>query len=117
MSKLMISVVPAVALAAALVSGNTMAAMAKGDAAAGKTKSATCAGCHGADGNSVAGAGFPILAGQYPDYLVQALKDYKSGQRKNPIMSGFAAGLTDDDINDLSAYFSSQKGLDVLPGE
>ncbi|MCB1734190.1 MAG: cytochrome c [Gammaproteobacteria bacterium] len=113
MNKLMISV----ALSAALVSGNALAALAVGDAAAGKTKSATCAGCHGADGNSAAGAGFPRLAGQYPDYLVQALKAYKSGERKNPIMSGFAAGLTDADINDLAAYFASQKGLEVLQGE
>ncbi|MCP5230742.1 MAG: cytochrome c [Chromatiales bacterium] len=112
MNKLLISV----ALTAALASGNAMA-INKGDAAAGKTKSVTCAGCHGADGNSAAGTGFPILAGQYPDYLAQALKDYKSGARKSPMMAGFAAGLSEEDIYDLSAYFASQTGVKMLPEE
>ena len=50
---------------------------------------------------------YPKLAGQYPDYLAKALRDYKSGARKNPIMAGMAAGLTQKDIDDLSEYFAS----------
>ncbi len=84
-------------------------ALAGGDAAAGKEKSAACAACHGADGNSQA-PNFPILAGQHADYLVKALEDYKSGERKNPIMAGFAAALSKKDREDLAAYYASQKG-------
>ena len=65
-----------------------------------------CMGCHAVDGNSVIPTN-PILAGQYEDYLVHALKQYKSGDRKNAIMSGFAAGLSDKDIADLAAWFAS----------
>jgi cytochrome c553 len=83
-------------------------AQAGGDIAAGKTKSAPCAACHGADGNSASPA-FPIIAGQYEDYLIRALQEYQSGERKNPIMSGFAAPLSDQDRADLAAYFASQK--------
>lgn len=78
-----------------------------GNAAAGKEKSAPCAACHGADGNSPSPA-FPTIAGQYADYMMKALADYKSGKRNNPIMAGFAAPLTDQDRADLAAYFSSQ---------
>jgi cytochrome c553 len=81
---------------------------AAGDIDAGQAKSAPCAACHGADGNSPSPA-FPILAGQYQDYLIHALKEYQSGVRKNPIMSGFAAPLSDQDRADLAAYFASQK--------
>lgn len=81
-----------------------------GDAAEGLKKSEACKACHGPDGNSVA-ADFPKLAGQNEDYLVKALKDYKSGARKNPIMAPMVANLTNRDIEDLAAYFSSQKGL------
>jgi cytochrome c553 len=84
-------------------------ALAQGDVAAGKEKSAPCAACHGADGNSQAPT-FPILAGQHANYLVRALEDYKSGARNNPIMAGFAAALSKQDREDLAAYFSSQKG-------
>lgn len=89
-------------------------AQAAGDIEAGKVKSATCAACHGADGNSPNGA-FPILAGQYQDYLIQAMRDYRSGKRKNPIMSGLAAPLSDQDHEDLAAYFSSQKSSLYTP--
>ncbi len=84
-------------------------AIAGGDAAAGKEKSAPCAACHGADGDSQ-DPSFPLLAGQHADYLVKALEDYKSGERKNAIMAGFAAGLSKQDREDLAAYFASQKG-------
>jgi len=81
-----------------------------GDPAAGQTKTKTCVTCHGPDGNS-ASAEFPKIAGQHYDYLVKALKDYKSGARKNPIMAPMAANLTTRDIEDLAAFYSSQKGL------
>ena len=93
-----------IALALLLVSG---VASAKGDAEAGKTKSAPCAACHGPDGNAGIDPQYPRLAGQYRDYLVQALHEYKKGDRKNPIMGGFAATLSDQDILDLAEYFST----------
>jgi cytochrome c553 len=58
---------------------------------------------------------YPRLAGQHRDYLVFALEGYRSGDRKNAIMSGFAKGLSDQDIRDLSEYYSMQKGLKTLP--
>jgi cytochrome c553 len=83
-----------------------------GNPDAGKQKSAVCAACHGADGNSTV-PDFPRLAGQQPDYLVKALNDYKSGARKNAIMGPQAANLSQQDMADLAAYFSSQSGLFV----
>jgi cytochrome c553 len=78
------------------------------DLAAGKAKAVeVCQACHGADGNSPT-ADFPKLGGQYPDYLAKALRDYKSGQRKNPIMAGFAQPLSSQDIDNLAAYYASQ---------
>lgn len=88
--------------------------LARGDAAAGKEKSVACAACHGADGNSQIPMN-PVLAGQYADYIVRALMDYKSGARQNVIMAGMAVGLSKEDMEDLAAYFSSQPGLTVLP--
>jgi cytochrome c553 len=87
-----------------------------GDAAAGKEKSATCAACHGPDGNSPLPEN-PKIAGQYADYLELALREYRSGERQNPIMAGMVAALTDEDIADLAAYFASQEGLSVLKKE
>ncbi|HEU0290124.1 MAG TPA: cytochrome c [Burkholderiales bacterium] len=81
-----------------------------GDPAAGQKKSQSCAACHGPDGNSTA-SDFPKLAGQHYDYLLKALKDYKSGVRKNPLMAPMIANLTGRDMEDLAAYYSSQKGL------
>lgn len=98
-------------LAAALLFGS-LPAHARGDYEAGKAKSATCAACHGFDGNSTVSS-FPRLAGQQPDYIVHSLKAYKSGKRKNPIMAGQAAPLSGADMADLAAYFSSQNGLTV----
>lgn len=80
-------------------------AHAAGDPQAGKRKSAACQACHGADGNGTAPQ-FPRLAGQYPDYLVRALQEYKSGNRKNPIMAPFASKLSTQDMEDIAAYFS-----------
>ena len=90
--------------------GNQVAFAGGASVAEGKRKSANCQACHGVDGNS-ASAEFPKLAGQHADYLKMALMDYKSGVRKNPIMSGFAAPLSEQDMADLAAYFASQNGL------
>jgi len=92
-----------IVLALLLVSG---LASAKGDAEAGKTKAGPCAACHGPDGNAGIDPQYPRLAGQYRDYIVQALHEYKKGDRKNPIMAGFAATLSDADIDDLAVYYS-----------
>lgn len=83
------------------------AAFAKGDIEAGKAKAVTCQACHGNDGNAGIDPQYPRLAGQYHDYLERALHEYKNGERKNPIMAGFATTLTDDDILNVSAYFAS----------
>lgn len=74
--------------------------------AAGKEKSMLCSGCHGADGISLT-LDIPNLAGQKEAYLVKAIKDYRTGSRKNPMMNSLAQGLSDDDIANLAAYFSS----------
>jgi len=92
------------------IAGYTVQAQAGGDPVAGKQKASTCAACHGADGNST-NPQFPRLAGQYADYIVQALKEYKNGGRQNPIMKNFAGKLNEQDREDLAAYFSSQHGL------
>lgn len=85
-------------------------AYAGGNAANGKAISEkVCVACHGVDGAKPAGPENPILAGQYDDYLVKALSDYKSGKRANPIMKAFADPLKKKDIEDLAAWFSSQK--------
>lgn len=78
------------------------------DIEAGKTKSALCAGCHGVDGNSP-NAIWPSLAGQHASYLVKQLQDFKSGERADPIMQGMAATLNEADMQDVAAYFESQK--------
>ncbi len=82
-------------------------AWAAGDAAAGKEKSATCAGCHGMDGNSV-NPEWPKLAGQGDRYLDKQLRDFKDGDRKNATMAPMAAALNEQDMADLSAFYSSQ---------
>lgn len=88
----------------------------QGDVAAGKIKSATCAACHGPDGNANIPL-YPRLAGQHEDYLRKVLQDYQSGARQNAIMKGLATPLSPQDIADLAAYFASQpKGL-VVVGE
>lgn len=83
-------------------------AHAAGDAAAGKAKSAVCAACHNADGNSTL-TDYPKIAGQGAPYLVKQMKDYKSGAREDAIMAGMVAALSEQDMEDLAAYFSSQK--------
>jgi cytochrome c553 len=70
-----------------------------------------CVTCHGADGAKVVGPEYPILAGQQADYIVQALTDYKSGKRKNPVMAGLITGVDPRDFQAIAQYFSSQPGL------
>ena len=98
---------PALAFAAALAA---VPAMAADTAAAKKIVNDVCQACHGADGNS-ASPDFPRLGGQHPDYLAKALRDYKSGARKNPIMAGFAATLSPADIDNLAAYYAAQPAV------
>ncbi len=98
-------------LAVVMVAGLAPVAMSAplvGDATAGQAKAAMCAACHGADGNSLAPT-FPRLAGQGERYIVKQLSDFKAGRRQNAIMNGMAAGLTDQDMANVAAYFSSQK--------
>ena len=83
-----------------------------GDAEVGRKKSEPCKACHGEGGIS-ATPEFPNLAGQHQDYLITAINHYKNGKRKNPIMQGQVANLSDKDILDLAAHFSHQEGLQV----
>ncbi len=85
-----------------------------GDAEAGKEKAAACAACHGPDGKAILPA-YPNLAGQHADYLVAALEQYKSGERQNAIMAGFVQALSEEDMEDIAAYYASMEGLGVLP--
>lgn len=97
-----------VLLISAFVFGATaQLAMAAGDAAAGKAKAATCAACHGPDGNSAAPT-FPKLAGQSERYLNKQIHDIKSKARVVPAMAGMVDNFSDQDIADLSAYFAAQ---------
>jgi cytochrome c553 len=82
-------------------------AQAGGDAQAGKAKAASCAGCHGANGEG--NGPNPALAGAKEGAFVQAMKDYKSGKRANPVMKTFAAQLSDQDVTNLAAYYASLK--------
>jgi cytochrome c553 len=96
-------------LVAALTALLTMigTAQAGGDANAGKQKSATCAGCHGADGKGVAPN--PALAGLKQSVIIEQLKAYKSGAKANPVMKMMATPLSDQDMADLAAYYASLK--------
>ena len=79
-----------------------------GDIEAGKTKSAVCSACHGADGNSTNGA-WPSLAGQHASYLYKQLTDFKAGRRINASMTGMVALLNDEDMKNLAAFYESQQ--------
>ena len=90
----------------------------EGDVAAGKIKSEDerCQECHGSDGsgqgtNAGAAGKFAKLAGQYPEYIVKQIQDFRSGQRKNDLMSIMAKSLDDADVVDIAAYFASQKKM------
>ena len=71
----------------------------------------TCVACHGADGAKTVAPDYPMLAGQPADYIVHALKDYKSGKRKNPIMAGIISGVDEKDFDALAEFFSKQQAL------
>ncbi len=107
---------PLIRPALLVLSLSTFAAPAlAGDPEAGEAISATCSACHGPDGLGTM-AMYPIIAGQYEDYLVHALTAYRDGQRKNAIMAGLAAPLSDEDIENLAAYYAAMPSpLSVLP--
>ena len=99
---------PALSLAlVALVSG-ALPAAAAGSVEAGQAKAVTCSACHGLDGNSL-NPEWPTLAGQHETYIVKALQSFKSGARQNVLMSSMALPLTEEDMQDLAAYFAAQK--------
>jgi cytochrome c553 len=87
--------------------GCSAASHAAGTKEAGQSKSTPCVACHGVDGNS-ANPEWPSVAGQHPAYIARQLKAFRAGERQNPLMTPMAAPLSDQDIDDLSAYFSSQ---------
>ena len=93
-------------MAAAL--GISSAALAEGSVEDGQAKSAVCAACHGPDGNSV-NPEWPSLAGQHASYLVSQLQAFKSGQRQNALMSPMAMGLSEQDMQDLAAFYEAQQ--------
>ncbi len=94
--------------ALSMLLGFSANAIAAGDPAAGEEKSVMCQGCHGQDGNSFSPE-WPSLAGQIPSYLSKQLRDYQSGARKDETMTSMVEGLSEEDIADIVAYFSSQK--------
>lgn len=95
-------------VAAALLLALANNAFAKGDAVAGAAKAKSCTACHGTQPNATQDPQNPRLAGQYADYIARALHEYQNGDRKNSIMKGMAANLSDQDIDDIAAYFASQ---------
>ncbi len=109
---------PLTSIAASLISATTLlaasAAMAAGapDLAKGKASFVTCAACHGANGNSAIAAN-PSLAQQHPEYLVKQLKEFKAGVRKNAIMNGMAAPLSEQDMRNIAYWVTTQK---MTPG-
>jgi cytochrome c553 len=99
-------------LAALAMIAASQTSLASGNPARGEQlAAAVCASCHGMDGNLVLADDYPKLGGQHADYLVFALKAYRSGDRDNAVMAPFARDLSDQDIRDLAAWFSRQEGL------
>ena len=96
-----------IALALATSTG-LVYAQGNANTSAGKTKAATCAGCHGEDGNS-AMPSFPKLAGQHQGYLVKQLQAFKSGARTSPMMAPLATGLDEQSMEEIAAYYSANK--------
>jgi cytochrome c553 len=95
-------------LALAVVLGALSITANAADIAAGKTKSAMCVACHGAKGISPIPM-YPNLAGQNAEYTIKQLKAFKSGARKDAVMASMSAGLSDQDIENLAAYYASLK--------
>ena len=94
-------------MAAVVLLGTVSSAHAAGDTQAGKAKAAACAACHGANGQGVGSN--PPLAGKSEAQLVQALKDFKSGKRDNAVMKGMVSSLSDQDMENIAAYYASLK--------
>ncbi|HET8902983.1 MAG TPA: c-type cytochrome [Saccharospirillum sp.] len=92
----------------AMLAGISGFAMAEGNAEDGEQYTESCAGCHGADGNSAA-ASFPKLAGQHESYLLKQLIDIKSGDRVVPQMAGLLDGFNEEQLADIAAYYASQE--------
>jgi len=88
--------------------GMSTTAQAEGSVEAGQQKSAVCIACHGPDGNS-ANPEWPSLAGQHAGFLVEQLKAFKEGERQNALMSPMAIGLSEQDMQDLAAYYEAQQ--------
>jgi len=104
MKRIPISIIAALFLIAPAI------AVSAGNAAEGKNKSVVCHACHGETGQSLQPI-YPNLGGQHQDYLSKTLYGFRDGSRQNAIMNGFAANLSDADIEDISAWYASQKGL------
>lgn len=96
------------ALLAALLLASPAAFAQQGDVAKGRELSTTCAACHGPTGAESLDPSYPVIAGQFADYLRKALTDYRSGARSNAIMASQAQPLSDQDIRDLAAFYASQ---------
>lgn len=105
------------ALLVASLAAIAMAHAHAGDPEAGQAKSITCAACHGGDGNSV-NPEWPSLAGQHENYTIAQLKAYQAGEREDPLMSGMAMGLSEQDMKDLAAFYAAQdrQPLEADPG-
>lgn len=91
--------------------GASPAAFAAGDPKAGEAKSTACHACHGSDGVSIAEV-WPNLAGQKKGYLEKQIKAFRDGTRKDPTMPIYVKGLTDQDIADIAAFYSSLSGIE-----
>jgi len=97
----------------ATATGGSARAIANGgDAKKGKELAASCVACHNGDTNE--GASNPVLSGQHANYMERAMQEYQSGKRKNALMQSMVQGLSADEIKDIAAYFTSQKGLTAV---
>ncbi|HEY9099847.1 MAG TPA: c-type cytochrome [Thiobacillus sp.] len=107
--KFVVSLVAALAATSAFANEPASASASKGDPKAAESiVTQVCAACHAVDGNSVAAAN-PKLAGLNADYLYKQLAEFKSGDRKNAVMSGMVASLSPQDMRNLAAYYSAQQ--------
>ncbi|NLG75609.1 MAG: cytochrome c4 [Xanthomonadaceae bacterium] len=101
-----------------LCSASVTAAAPEGSAEEGQAKSTTCVACHGANGNS-ANPEWPNIAGQHASYILKQLQAFKAGERQDPLMSPIAMTLSEEDMADLAAYYSTQTltGLEADPSK
>ena len=97
---------------ATATAGSARAIANGGDAKKGKELAASCVACHNGDTNE--GASNPVLSGQHANYMERAIQEYQSGKRKNALMQSMVQGLSADEIKDIAAYFTSQKGLTAV---